>query len=172
MIVPASSTQISVSMASRPVSRLDRHRGDHRAEAPHLALGLEVVRRPPAPASRPAGSAAAARVGGRGHLPPGDPRCGDADHVEAARHRRPRPPAPPPAAWPRCAGPCRATSAATSTSAPPPSAMLRLPKVPKPSGPLRVSPWTTTTSSGVTPRCRPRPGRTWSRAPGRGRSSR
>src|SRR5207247_28801 len=44
------------------------------------------------------------------------------------------------------------TSAATRARAPPPSATLRLPKVPKPSGPERVSPWTTTTSSGVTPR--------------------
>ena len=43
------------------------------------------------------------------------------------------------------------TTVEACTSAPPPSAVLRLPKVPKPSGPLRVSPWTTVTSSGVTP---------------------
>ena len=48
--------------------------------------------------------------------------------------------------------PLSRTSTEPRASAPPPRATLRLPKVPKPSGPERVSPWSTVTSSGVTPR--------------------
>jgi hypothetical protein len=48
--------------------------------------------------------------------------------------------------------PLSRTSTEVRTRAPPPSTTLRLPKVPKPSGPERVSPCMTVTSSGVTPR--------------------
>ena len=87
MIVPASSTQSSFSMARTAGVALDRHHGDHGAEAPHLALRIEVGRRLE-PRRLPRRQGRAARIRGRGHLLPGDPPLGHADDLEAPGDRR------------------------------------------------------------------------------------
>src|SRR5947209_12395903 len=129
---------------------VDPHRRDDGAEAPHLALRLEVRAR-----LEPGRLAGGQRVASCVAAP------ATSFHV-TGRSRTPttwKPPGTLTTSWAAASSsfaairrPFSRTSTATRARAPPPSATLRLPKVPKPSGPERVSPWTTTTSSGETPR--------------------